>query len=263
MASKLAQAAEAESVLYQTRSGSLNQRQTITLADQTAIAELNGLMTEGSSLLSLIGVTSTTLRSVGVIVALVAIVALGKTTCFPSARIDASVGDTVQRTTHIEHDVVSHSSDMSRNQDLLLFDSSVGLSDSDEETDALDQLLHDLLTSSGLNHNADSHLTADHDQNHDVHLTGSQFGLDGLPNMEGSVHMPSSGGSEAASSRGSSDAGLGGGLRPAQLGEIRRITDSYHNIHFEYTCNEPRDDDSVSVASMAVLIDRDESQGFH
>ncbi|KAK7959938.1 uncharacterized protein PG986_004792 [Apiospora aurea] len=263
MASKLAQVAEAESVLGQTRSGSLGQRQTTTLADQTAIAELNGLMAEGSSLLSLIGVTPTTLRSVGVIVALVAIVALGKAACFPSARIDTSVGDAVQRTTHIEHDIVSHSSVMSRNKDLLLLDSSVGLSDSDEEIDALDKLFHDFSPLPGLNHGAGSHLTADHVQNHDVHLTGSQFGLDGLPNMERSVHMPSSGCSGAASSRGSSHAELGGGLQPAQLDEIRRITESYHNIDFEYTCNEPRDDDRVSVASMAVLIDRDESQRFH
>ncbi|KAK8030231.1 hypothetical protein PG993_011522 [Apiospora rasikravindrae] len=259
MTSKLAQNAKAESVLSQTRGGSLVQRtQTMILADNAAIAGLNGLMNECRSLLSLVGATSTTLRSVGIIVALLVIVALGKTACFPSARIEASIGDTVQRINQVEHDVLSHSSDVSRNQDIPLCDSSVDLSDSDEETEPLDQLFHNLLPSSGPKHSLCLHHTLDQDQNHDVHLTGSQFGLDGLPNTKANIHMPSSWCFEAASFGDSSDAEPDGGLGPAQLDEIRRIADSYHNIDFEYTCGGPREDDSVSVASMAVLIDRDD-----
>ncbi|KAK8078722.1 hypothetical protein PG994_002529 [Apiospora phragmitis] len=223
-------------------------------ADQVAIANF-----DGPSIPSLVGTTSTTLRSVGIVVALVAIIALGKTASFASARIESQTGDVVPRTNHIEHVVVSsHSSVVLRSEENLPLDSNFAEpSDSDEETEVIDRMFHDIFPPPG--HNENSYTALDQDQNHYIHLAGSQFGLDGLPSVRRGVRVPSSRWSSAASlSSESFDAGSG----TAQLDEIRMIADSCHSPDFDYTCNSLRDDESVSVASMAVLFDQDESQDF-
>lgn len=203
-------------------------------------------------LLSLPGATSTTLRSVGFIVALVAVIVLGKTAYFPPT---ALAGDMVQHSDHISQAVDHQSSVLFHNQDNLSLASSVELSDSDEEPDAaLDRIFHALVPSRG--RATGSRPNLDHDINHDVHLTGSQFDLDGLAN----VRMLSLASTPAASIGDS--AGADAGLGEAHIDEIRSTVHSYHETGFDFTCKGPADDDSVSVASMAVIIDQDEIQAL-
>ncbi|KAK7934548.1 hypothetical protein PG985_000043 [Apiospora marii] len=220
---------------------------------QAKVADLNGVMSDHRSLPSLVGATSTTLRSVGIVLVFVAVVVLGKTACFPSARLETLARDVVQGANHIEEVVISHHNVVSASQGNLSLDTSVVLSASGEESGTLGQLLHNTFPSPS--NNADSRLTLVHDPNFDVHLTGSQFGLDGLSNITYSARIPSDESPFVTSPSVSVDADL----EIAQLHGICKVVDSYRDIDFDFTVDTPRDDDSVSVASMAAVFDEDES----
>ncbi|KAK7964491.1 hypothetical protein PG996_007816 [Apiospora saccharicola] len=232
MASRLVQNGKAEVILSQTKA-----------------ADLDGLLAEHHSLPSLVGATSTTLRSVGLILALVAILALGKTVCFPSAALTENV---VQRANAFDQAAISYGCVVSRSQENLHLDSSVELSDSGEESGALNQLVHDLFSSPG--DNTALLPTFNHDPDHDLHLTGSQFGLDGLPNFRGSAGMPFDGCNSVTCPSVVPDEDQ----TRAQPADILEVVDSYHNIDFDFTVGALKDDGSVSAASMAVLVDQDE-----
>lgn len=202
------------------------------------------------SLPSLPGASLITLRSVGLIVTLVAILALGKAACCSSG--------TVRHADHVDHTGISYSGVASRSQETLTLASSVDLSSPDEEHEAaLSQTFHELFPSRGRSRTADSSPIFHRDPNHDIHLTGSQFDVDfdGLPDarMPPFAYPPTSPVGDAADA---DEAGRG----KTQLGELRPIVDSSCDTGFDFTCNGPIDHDNVSVASMAVLIDQDEIQ---
>ncbi|KAK8112425.1 hypothetical protein PG984_012951 [Apiospora sp. TS-2023a] len=222
--------------------------------DQIASVDLDGLMVEHRSLPLFVGATSTTLRSVGLILALVAILTLGKTVCFRSAVLTEGV---VQRPSLFDQASITYGSVVSRSQENLHRDSAVELSDSDEESGALDQLFHDLFPSPG--DNTALLPTLNHNPSHDVHLTGSQFDLDGAPNVRSIAFLSFDACTSVASPGHSADADL----ESSQLDDVREAVDSYNNLDFDFTVNEIRDEDSISVASMAVLVDQNESHGFH
>ncbi|KAK6836988.1 hypothetical protein PG987_007483 [Apiospora arundinis] len=180
-------------------------------------------------------VTSATWRSVGAVAVLIVIVVLGRSAYSVSPAPNLGSRDVVP---------LRHES--------LLGGTSVGGYSSDDKAEVMNKILHGPF--SNPDNSPYSHPFFGYGQIHDVHLTGAQFGLDGLPNVRETIEDSCSVCSSVTSLSSASDAGLGS----AQLDDIQMLLATFPSLEFEYTLNAPRDEDRVSVASMVVLVDEDE-----
>ncbi|KAK8116548.1 uncharacterized protein PG998_004829 [Apiospora kogelbergensis] len=217
-------------------------------------AEFSELVTGQKWLASLGGVSSTTMKSAGVIVVLVAIVALGRASCLALTRPKPDVVCVVRCTDRIEQVIVSNPDIVLRRQESLLVDSFAKKRSKDDEIEDLARILRENSPA-----NNATHFRSNHDQNHDVHLTGSQFGLDGLPNSKASTERSSHSFSSVTPPSESPDVGL----HNFNLYDIQMLVERFASLEFEYALDSPRDGDCVSVASMVVVVGEDESQDFY
>ncbi|KAK6858874.1 hypothetical protein PG995_004727 [Apiospora arundinis] len=197
-------------------------------------------------------VTSATWRSVGAVAVLIVIVVLGRSAYSVFARPKPGLVSGVPRASNSEKTTVSSRDVVPLRHESLLGGTSVGGYSSDDKAEVMNKILHGPF--SNPDNSPYSHPFFGYGQIHDVHLTGAQFGLDGLPNVRETIEDSCSVCSSVTSLSSASDAGLGS----AQLDDIQMLLATFPSLEFEYTLNAPRDEDRVSVASMVVLVDEDE-----